>query len=781
MQTASASQGSTIVQIVGDGNTVVQGQPHLQLTRYFSRRQVRNDLDRLSPYTRSTRLIGREREMESLRAFLEDPRSILARVITGGGGRGKTRLGLEVCEWANEQGWSAGFAGRSEMTRFLAQQNLSTWGWQRPTLIVIDYAAQHAQSLAPWIEELADRDDEPSQPLRLLLLERNASMEVGWCANVFSSGGFGDTSKRALLDPPEPVELAPLQTSESRLALMEDLLRQVAPDRQSWLSSEHSPLAELRRHDAGGDPLYLMMAALSSEAQGGGAHGALKRTELALELARREAKRICELAVGQHVDPHLAVHLVACVTLAQGMERHAFQAFAAAEKGAVQRPSGGDAAVLADLLQQALPRTHGIAPVLPDLIGEAFIVLSGIGTEALLRCYAKRGVAVVRTVIRCAQDFSPQRAEPLEWLSAIEETIADDEGALDAVAAVLPSESVALADISLSIARRLAAHRSGKQVPAERRAAALENLASAYAHAGQRERALQPAEEAVELYRTLARHRSEKHRAELARSLSNLAIGLSELGQREPALKAAEEAAQLYRKLATRHPDDFRPALAASLNNLAITLSDLDRREPALHAAQEAASLYRELVARRPEGFQAALAGSLNNMASRLSDLNQREAALAAAQEAADIRRELATQRPDVFRPALAGSLSDLAGMLSDLKQHEAALQAAQEAADMHRELAAVRPDLFRPDLAMSLSTLAVMLTELHEHGPAVHAAEEAAEMYRQLATIRPAAYEPDLTRSLAVLAHCRKRAEASGGHDHKARRTSSRTRSHLP
>lgn len=80
-------------------------------------------------------------------------------------------------------------------------------GWQHPTLIVIDYAAQHAQALGPWIEELADRPGSPSRPLRLLLLERNASMRVGWCANVFADGGFGDASKRALLDPPEPVEL----------------------------------------------------------------------------------------------------------------------------------------------------------------------------------------------------------------------------------------------------------------------------------------------------------------------------------------------------------------------------------------------------------------------------------------------------------------------------------------------------------------------------------------------------------------------------------------------
>src|SRR5262249_10832268 len=154
--------------IIGDGNSVGTT-PKLELTRYFARRQRRQELDWLSPYTLSIPLVGRTRELQDLQAWLADPRPLLAQVMTGRGGRGKTRLALELCDWASDSGWAAGFVASKEFERFFAHQNLSAWGWDRPTLIVIDYAAQHAQALSGWIEELADRSRPCEQSLRVLL------------------------------------------------------------------------------------------------------------------------------------------------------------------------------------------------------------------------------------------------------------------------------------------------------------------------------------------------------------------------------------------------------------------------------------------------------------------------------------------------------------------------------------------------------------------------------------------------------------------------------------
>ena len=168
-EASNVGDGNTIVQIVGDGNFVTAGHPHLMLTRYVARRQIRKDLDRLSPYSRSTPLLGREEELASLHAYLSNPRPVLVRVLIGAGGSGKTRLALELCEQSSATGWDAGFVTRTELHRFFGQQNLSSWGWHKPTIIVVDYAAEHARLLGQWLDELADRSAHPLPPLRLLL------------------------------------------------------------------------------------------------------------------------------------------------------------------------------------------------------------------------------------------------------------------------------------------------------------------------------------------------------------------------------------------------------------------------------------------------------------------------------------------------------------------------------------------------------------------------------------------------------------------------------------
>ena len=165
-------------------------------------------------------MIGREAQLADLQAFLDRPGPVRVRVITGGGGSGKTRLALELCEQRAAAGWDAGFATSSKMKSLLDAPNRSTWGWQRPTLVVIDYAAQHAEKLGPWLDELADAETRGLPPLRLLLLEREARTESGWWREVFESGGYGAAAKRALLDPPHPWELLPLGKVEDRVAVL---------------------------------------------------------------------------------------------------------------------------------------------------------------------------------------------------------------------------------------------------------------------------------------------------------------------------------------------------------------------------------------------------------------------------------------------------------------------------------------------------------------------------------------------------------------------------------
>jgi hypothetical protein len=114
-------RNNIIIQIQGDGNTIVPSLPHLTLTRYLSRRgQIASEADLLSPYGMTIPMVGREVEMADLRCWMTSGRPISIRVLTGQAGSGKTRLALELCDAAIAEHWDAGFVTDRELTRFLA-------------------------------------------------------------------------------------------------------------------------------------------------------------------------------------------------------------------------------------------------------------------------------------------------------------------------------------------------------------------------------------------------------------------------------------------------------------------------------------------------------------------------------------------------------------------------------------------------------------------------------------------------------------------------------------
>jgi hypothetical protein len=226
-------QNNIIVQIEGDDNTVnLKGLAHLTLTRYLTRRRIESDIDILSPYSRSIPLIGRDAEIAGLRRWLGSEKPISIRVLTGRAGSGKTRLALELCEEMLAEGWDAGFLESGELERFRNAQNLATWGWQHPTLIVSDYAAVHAERLNGWFQELANNQGDPEKPLRLLLVERNAETGSGWWQTAFGRGGFGARAVQRLLDPAEPVPLVPMAGSNERRMVIGETLEKAESDQR---------------------------------------------------------------------------------------------------------------------------------------------------------------------------------------------------------------------------------------------------------------------------------------------------------------------------------------------------------------------------------------------------------------------------------------------------------------------------------------------------------------------------------------------------------------------
>lgn len=770
-----SGSGNTIIQMVGDNNLVGLIPAYLQLTRHIKRAQkTTSQLQQLIPYNRTTTLVGRDLDLADLRRFAESPDAISVRVLTGSGGAGKTRLALDFCDELAAKGWDSGFVGEgdaggesSELQRFAQSQNLSTWGWRKPTFIVVDYAASHVSALATWIAALARRESpdpaQPARPLRLLLLERHAQVDSGWWAGVFGSGAWAAVAKQNLLNPREPVVVAPLTSAAHRAEVMNQVLAANVPAGKFALHVDEALVDQyLSGTSWGGDPLFLMMAALYAIEAGHTEALALPRTKLAQAVAVREAARIAKLAdVHQpHVPPDLAQHLAACVTLAGGMSKTAFIAFARIEKVAIGHDVGCDPATLAALLTEALPanRAGTLSPILPDLIGEAFLahVCHDQDASAIQRWRESLGMPVLQSLMRCAQDFAVSDKDfPLPQLTAWCQTISDDASALSEFDQLIPMESVALGALNLRVAEYRVATLSAESTddPA-RRADRLTDLAISQANMGEHESALTAAQEAVMLYRALAARRPEVFAPHLATALNGLANRLSALGERERALAAAQEAMTLRRALAAPRMGAFSQNLATSLNNLASFLGDLGEDEQALAAVQEAVTLFRALFAKRPDAFAPDLAMSLGNLAQCLGEVGEREQALAAVQEAVTLFRSLAAQRPDAFTANLATSLNNLANLLSFFGEREIALTAAQEAVTLRRALAAQRPNAFTSDLAMSLINLPKFLSELGENEVALTTAQEAVSLYRALAEKRPDAFAPDLASSLHNLAN---------------------------
>lgn len=778
-------RGNIIVQAVGSGNNVVVNatSPYLRLTQFEARTErvvgERSDAALLSAYrTDVVPLLGRESELTDLKAWLASGAGISVRVLTGAGGRGKTRLALELVRQASDDGWLAGFVEQNELDRFQAQQNVAEWGWDMPTLVVADYAASRVNQLRDWLGELVDA---PSGRLRLLLLERQAQREIGWLPAIFGLGE-DDRSRAAvsLLDPPEPMELAAIDDMVSRRLIFAALLARKRPGMGAPEPGRDAEFDRVLRDEKwSGDPLFLMMAGLVAGDIGISNALTLTRTDLAITIARRELVRIGGIAAGAGIDADnrrhpglLAQHMAVLATLAQGLSLQDARALIADEKSSLCSLADINATVVA--LRDGLPGGGGtseIAPILPDIIGEAAILtwlgdtgeLSGLGINAESSIHRLARVALGRlsqVLVRVAQDFASTGCdEPVRWLGAIAQIAEADLGALMEIAGKLPDKTMALRELASELAQaivhrlRLAITDRTTEEATERYqgllADSLSNLGVRLGYLGRLEEGLVADQEAIDIKRRLAQLRPDDFLPGLATSLNNVGGHLSELGRHKEAFAASQEAVDIRRRLAQAQHARFLPELAMSLSNLGINLTHLDRLEEALAASEEAVDIYRNVAQTQSETFLPELARSLSNLGGHFSELGRREEALVASQEAVDIRRNLAKTRSDAFVPDLADSLANHGKMLFNLGRRGEALVASQEAVDMYRRLAQARPDAFLPNLATSLNNCSAMLSKFGRLDDAVAASKEAVGISRQLARMRPDAFLPDLAASL--------------------------------
>lgn len=744
-----AGDGNVTVQIQGDDNTVVLGQVSLTLSRYLNRRNPEGTRSQaeaaeiLSPYAFSTPLVGRESALQNLSLWLESDRPVSIRVLTARGGGGKTRLALELCDRATQAGWQAGFVKRLS----LREETLGGWNWDRPTLLVIDRAASQAPRLHDWFVDLADHPGKPGAPLRLLLLERHADPESGWWPKAFGSGGEDALAVRSLLDPPEPYHLPSLVSVESRRAVMEATLERAG-------SSVHLPeegsdfdrrLAEM---PWSGEPLFLMMAALTAARAGLGEVLALSRTDLAFLKAGDELERLRDIARSHEIEPDFFTHMAAYITLCQGLGRSQAEEAIVAEKKALLYDGAGDPPQIYKALHVALPGTGtDLDPVLPDVIGET-VILEALGDRdpnkalgSVLRAAALSS-AVPNTIVRAAQDFGEVRAEPIGWLEAVGRVSGPKK--LADILNEIPRETLVLREIAVELTARFV-DIVRREERTEDLAIALVVLAARLGNLERHDEALVVIQEAVTSCRALVAQDRARFLPLLAGTLNNLSIALASAKRINESIQASSEVVDLYRELIASGRTELKLDLAGSLNNLSNHLGDAGDLEKALAAAEEAVSLLDELPGGPPSPLLLAAVGSLSN---RLSSLGYRVRSLQVSRELARLCRELASVQRDAFLPDLANALANLANNLSKNGLLEEGREAAEEAVELYRELTGRYP-WFEKDLARALDVLTNRWVDLGCLDRALNVQMEAIRLYRSLAAQRPDLFRSDLTRIL--------------------------------
>ncbi len=327
--------GNIFIQSVGDNPYIcVEGHPSLKLVPVqvrIDKAPARSEVDLLNPCRRSIDLVGREQDLQNLRRWLDSDRQISVRTLIGRAGAGKTRLAIELlAELGNSaNSWLAGFVTGRELMRFAQQHNLSGWGWHKPTLVVADYAAAYTKPLKIWLEELADHAvTSTGPPLRLLLLEREASTDQGWLRSILDVG-LSNAAVPELFDPPEPMPLEKLESTESRRQILSAMLEVAARHLKTTPVNLPEPgqnhlFDQQLQYPLWKDPLYLIMAALIAAESGSSVNLSLSRTDLAFYWANHERRRLREFAPSASPEAfgHLLEHLAAYASLVGGRIRH---------------------------------------------------------------------------------------------------------------------------------------------------------------------------------------------------------------------------------------------------------------------------------------------------------------------------------------------------------------------------------------------------------------------------------------------------------------------------
>ncbi|MEU8443517.1 TIR domain-containing protein [Streptomyces microflavus] len=727
---------------------------------------------------------GREAEQEELHAWCAEPAESAARLVTGPGGQGKTRLALHLCQQALGQGWLAGFVDESCAPDDLVLLARCT----APLLLVFDYAEARADQLLLLAAACARRDADAG-PVRLLLLSRAGGE---WQRPLAE---HSDDRVALLFAAMTERRLAPLVPSEAqRQAEFVGAAQEFSAHLTGTRPEAAAVPADLgaARYDRILDVHAAAMVALLEQDEPLGSVPSASPDPVARVLAheRRYWKRLLAVhALPEDTTLHADALIAVATLFGAGTEEGAIALLSAT-------PTFEDTSL-------PLRRRHlrwasavlqggtGLHPLRPDRLGEEHVAhvldslpevatapLPGLDDGQARRALTVLGRAAVRHPVAAravttllALDIDRMLPLGMEVASQLENprvfarTLLDglqahDDG--DTVRLVLdhlPDESAALADLAV-LASELTLRNAEQH--ASLNPAATARLLLRYTYhlksSGRRREGLRAAEEAAGLFEQLAVDSRQTHLPDLGRALHGFAVMLDETGERGRGLDTIRRAVEVRKELCERS-DVYLPELALSLDVLGADLAERGHRAEGLAAGQEAVRIFEGLAADRPVLYEAQLATALGNLALQWERFGNPGEACAVSARCVDVLRRLSDQNPDAHLLKYAEALNHHASALARADRRAEALAPVVEAVELLRVLVETDPglaeDASNPSvrLASALVNLSIVRSANGLHAEALASAVEAVEAHRRLAEALHGVHRPRLAVALTTLA----------------------------
>ena len=294
-------------------------------------------------------LYGREAELWNILTWARGGSNTpTARLITGEGGVGKTRLAATAAETLRHEGWSAGFLAT---TSDLVGMKVGPKG----LFLVLDYPEEQPERTAALLAKLAELKTAP-YPLRVVFLSRRSFAEWEREAAILK-GRFG----RQELAAPRPLSI------EDGVRLIEEAARNFAEDAKKHLPDLRGAttwLAASPRHRL---PLYAQAAAIHAVLTPRDAFG-LAGAELLKQLALRELERVKRTSVSLGLGDQGLECLLALGVLADGLSEGAIEELT--KSGLCARPASD---IIASLARSPWWRAGRLIRLEPDAPAAAFL------------------------------------------------------------------------------------------------------------------------------------------------------------------------------------------------------------------------------------------------------------------------------------------------------------------------------------------------------------------------------------------------------------------------